>query len=85
MFNLKNLCLGILTISLITGSALAGPANKMLEDRLISSYLVLADLAKDGNEIAVSNKKTVYGFLSNEQKIFVDEIIATNLSNKNKI
>ena len=85
MFNLKNLFMGSLTVLFVTGHAFAGPANKVNEDHLIKSYLVVADLAKNGNEFAVSNKKTIYSFLNNGQRIIVDEIIAAQNVNYNKI
>lgn len=85
MFNLKNISLILLSILFLTGSAFAGPANKLNEDHLVKSYLVVAELAENGNEFAVSNKKTIYGFLNSNQKVLVDKIIAARKTVSNKI
>lgn len=85
MFNLKNISLILLSILFLTGSAFAGPANKLNEDHLVKSYLVVAELAENGNEYAVSNKKTIYGFLNSNQKVLVDKIIAARKTVSNKI
>ena len=85
MFNLKNISLILLSILFLTGSAFAGPANKLNEDHLVKSYLVVAVLAENGNEFAVSNKKTIYGFLNSNQKVLVDKIIAARKTVSNKI
>ncbi len=85
MFNLKNISLILLSSLFLTGSAFAGPANKLNEDHLVKSYLVVAELAENGNEFAVSNKKTIYGFLNSNQKVLVDKIIAARKTVSNKI
>ena len=85
MFNLKNIFLILLSTLFVSGSAFAGPANKLNEDRLVKSYLVVAELAENGNEFAVSNKKTIYGFLNSDQKVLVDKIIAAQKTVSNKI
>ena len=85
MFNLKNISLILLSILFLAGSAFAGPANKLNEDHLVKSYLVVAELAENGNEFAVSNKKTIYGFLNSNQKVLVDKIIAARKTVSNKI
>tara|TARA_B110000014_G_scaffold261684_1_gene253898 strand:+ start:1958 stop:2215 length:258 start_codon:yes stop_codon:yes gene_type:complete len=54
----------------------AGPANKMNADRLVNSYLIVEQLASDGNQNALSNKKTMYSFLNEDQKDLVNKIIS---------
>ena len=71
--------LGLFSVS----SVLAGPANKMNDDKLVNSYLVVEQLASDGNPNAVSNKKTMYSFLNEDQKKLVNKIIT--LRNENKV
>ena len=73
--------LGLFSIS----SAIAGPANKVNPDKLVNSYLVVEQLASDGNPNAVSNKKTMYSFLNQEQKNKVNKIITMKLDNKVKL
>ena len=85
MFNLKNITLGIITGALITGNALAGPANKVNEDHLVKSYMVISVLAKNGNRYAIGNKKTIYSFLNNDQRVIVDRLIASQRISNNKI
>ena len=81
MFILRNLVvlflLGLFSIS----SAFAGPANKANSDKLVNSYLVVEQLASDGNPNAVSNKKTMYSFLNEEQKKLVNKIITSRTTN----
>ena len=83
MYFLRNLAilfmLGLFSVS----SVLAGPANKMNDDKLVNSYLVVEELASDGNPNAVSNKKTMYSFLNENQKKLVNKIIT--LKNENKV
>ena len=85
MFNLKNISLILLSILFLAGSAFAGPANKLNEDHLVKSYSEVAELAENGNEFAVSNKNTIYGFLNSNQKVLVDKIIAARKMVSNKI
>ena len=70
--------LGLFSVS----SVLAGPANKMNDDKLVNSYLDVEELASDGNPNAVSNKKTMYSFLNEEQKKLVNKIITLRSENK---
>ena len=62
-------------------SVLAGPANKIHPDKLVNAYLVVEKLSSDGNVNAVSNKKTMYSFLNEDQKKLVNKIITLNKSN----
>lgn len=73
--------LGLFSLS----SAFAGPANKVNPDKLVNSYLVVEQLASDGNPNAVSNKKTMYSFLNQDQKNKVNKIITMKLDNKVKL
>ena len=62
--------------------------NKANTDKLVNSYLVVEQLASDGNSNAVSNKKTMYSFL-NEDKILVEietptEDVSNDLNNSDK-
>jgi hypothetical protein len=68
--------------SLFVGQAFSGPANKNNNDKLVNSYLIVEKLSRDGNANAVSNKKTMYSFLNQEQKNKVNKIITTKLDNK---
>ncbi len=73
----------LITLGLFSASSvLAGPANKMNDDKLVNSYLVVEELASDGNPNAVSNKKTMYSFLNEEQKKLVNKIITLRSENK---
>ena len=68
--------------SLFVGQAFSGPANKSNNDKLVNSYLIVEKLSRDGNANAVSNKKTMYSFLNQEQKNKVNKIITMKLDNK---
>jgi|TARA_B110000305_G_C19038993_1_gene447286 hypothetical protein len=68
--------------SLFVGQAFSGPANKSNNDKLVNSYLIVEKLSRDGNANAISNKKTMYSFLNQEQKNKVNKIITTKLDNK---
>lgn len=68
--------------SLFVGQAFSGPANKNNNDKLVNSYLIVEKLSRDGNANAVSNKKTMYSFLNQEQKNKVNKIITMKLDNK---
>ena len=68
--------------SLFVGQAFSGPANKSNNDKLVNSYLIVEKLSRDGNANAISNKKTMYSFLNQEQKDKVNKIITTKLDNK---
>ena len=68
--------------SLFVGQAFSGPANKNNNDKLVNSYLIVEKLSRDGNANAISNKKTMYSFLNQEQKNKVNKIITTKLDNK---
>jgi hypothetical protein len=68
--------------SLFVGQAFSGPANKSNNDKLVNSYLIVEKLSRDGNANAISNKKTMYGFLNQEQKNKVNKIITMKLDNK---
>ena len=73
----------LITLGLFSASSvLAGPANKMNDDKLVNSYLVVEELASDGNPNAVSNKKNMYSFLNEEQKKLVNKIITLRSENK---
>ena len=62
MFNLKNIFLILLSTLFVSGSAFAGPANKLNEDHLVKSYLVVAELAM-----------AVFNFVNNiKKKIIVN-------------
>ena len=63
-------------------SAFAGPANKVNPDKLVNSYLVVEQLASDGNPNAVSNKKTMYSFLNEDQRKLVNKIITLRKANR---
>ena len=43
--------------SLFVGQAFSGPANKINNDKLVNSYLIVEKLSRDGNANAISNKK----------------------------
>ena len=81
-----NMCKIIGLVSLFTLVTLmqsnAGPANKNNNDRLINSYLIVEELSRDGNLNAISNKKTMYSFLTQDQKDKVNKIITMKLNNK---
>ena len=81
MFILRSLVVLILLSLLSISSAFAGPANKANSDKLVNSYLVVEQLASDGNPNAVSNKKTMYSFLNEEQKKLVNKIITSRTTN----
>jgi len=83
MYFLRNLAVLIILGVFSVGSVLAGPANKMNDDKLVNSYLVVEELASDGNPNAVSNKKTMYSFLNEDQKKLVNKIIT--LKNENRV
>ena len=68
--------------SLFVGQAFSGPANKSNNDKLVNSYLIVEKLSRDGNANAMSNKKTMYSFLNQEQKNKVNKIITMKLDNK---
>ena len=68
--------------SLFVGQAFSGPANKSNNDKLVNSYLIVEKLSRDGNANALSNKKTMYSFLNQEQKNKVNKIITMKLDNK---
>ena len=68
--------------SLFAGQAFSGPANKSNNDKLVNSYLIVEKLSRDGNANAISNKKTMYSFLNQEQKNKVNKIITMKLDNK---
>ena len=71
--------------SLFVGQAFSGPANKNNNDKLVNSYLIVEKLSRDGNANAISNKKTMYSFLNQEQKNKVNKIITMKLDNKVKL
>ena len=71
--------------SLFVGQAFSGPANKSNNDKLVNSYLIVEKLSRDGNANAISNKKTMYSFLNQEQKNKVNKIITMKLDNKVKL
>ena len=68
--------------SLLVSQAFSGPANKSYNDKLVNSYLIVEKLSRDGNANAISNKKTMYSFLNQEQKNKVNKIITMKLDNK---
>tara|TARA_B100000945_G_scaffold252347_1_gene209182 strand:- start:483 stop:740 length:258 start_codon:yes stop_codon:yes gene_type:complete len=82
MYFLRNLALVFILGLFSISSVLAGPANKIISDKLINSYLVVEELASDGNLNAVSNKKTMYSFLNEEQKKLVNKVITLKRENK---
>ena len=71
--------------SLFVSQAFSGPANKSYNDKLVNSYLIVEKLSRDGNANAISNKKTMYSFLNQEQKNKVNKIITMKLDNKVKL
>lgn len=71
--------------SLFVSQAFSGPANKSNNDKLVNSYLIVEKLSRDGNANAISNKKTMYSFLNQEQKNKVNKIITMKLDNKVKL
>ena len=71
--------------SLLVSQAFSGPANKSKNDKLVNSYLIVEKLSRDGNANAISNKKTMYSFLNQEQKNKVNKIITMKLDNKVKL
>lgn len=81
----KNLCLVFLVSTFSISSVFAGPANKMESDKLVNSYLVVEKLASDGNLNAVSNKKTMYSFLNEDQKRLVNKIITLKNDNRSSL
>jgi len=81
----KNLCLVFLVSTFCISSVFAGPANKMESDKLVNSYLVVEKLASDGNLNAVSNKKTMYSFLNEDQKKLVNKIITLKNDNRSSL
>lgn len=83
MYFLRNLVVIVMLGLFAVNSALAGPANKINADKLVNSYLVVEELASDGNPNAVSNKKTMYSFLNEDQKKLVNKIIT--LRNENRV
>ena len=85
MFFLRNLSLLLLLISFSISGAFAGPANKTVADKLVNSYLVVEQLASDGNLNAVSNKKTMYSFLNEDQRKLVNKIITLRKANRVKL
>ena len=56
--------------------------GRSIRVRLINSYLIVEELSRDGNLNAISNKKTMYSFLTQDQKDKVHKIITMKLSNK---
>ena len=83
MYFLRNLALVFILGLFSISNVLAGPANKINADKLVNSYLVVEELASDGNPNAVSNKKTMYSFLNEDQKKLVNKIIT--LRNENRV
>jgi len=82
---LKSFSLVIVLCIFSISSAFAGPANKINPDKLVNAYLVVEKLASDGNSNAVSNKKTMYSFLNEDQKKLVNKIITLNNSNRSNL
>ena len=82
MFFLRNLAVLSLLGMFSIINAYAGPANKANTDKLVNSYLVVEQLASDGNSNAVSNKKTMYSFLNEDQKKLVNKIITLRKANR---
>tara|TARA_B110000091_G_C13582424_1_gene377038 strand:+ start:213 stop:470 length:258 start_codon:yes stop_codon:yes gene_type:complete len=81
--NIFKLLLAFSLFSLLfVGQAFSGPANKSNNDKLVNSYLIVEKLSRDGNANAISNKKTMYSFLNQEQKNKVNKIITMKLDNK---
>lgn len=76
----------LLTLSLFSilflSQVFAGPPHKSNYEQLINSYLIVEELSRDGNLNAISNKKTMYSFLTQDQKDKVIKIITTILGNK---
>jgi hypothetical protein len=71
-----------LFITIFISQAFAGPVNKSINDKLINSYLIVEELSRDGNVNAISNKKTMFSFLTQDQKDKVNKIITMKLDNK---
>ena len=85
MHTLRNFGLIVLLSISAISSSLAGPANKYTTDNLVNSYLIVEKLASDGNYNAVSNKKTMYSFLNEEQKKLVNKIITLKESGNSSL
>ena len=85
MYFLKNFCVAMIVTVFSISSVFAGPANKINPDKLVNSYLVVEKLASDGNLNAVSNKKTMYSFLNEDQKKLVNKIITLNKVNRSRL
>jgi hypothetical protein len=85
MHTLRNFGLIIILSIFSIGSSLAGPAINNNTDRLVNSYLIVEQLASDGNYNAVSNKKTMYSFLNEEQKKLVNKIITLKESGNSSL
>ena len=82
MYFLRSLAVIFLLGLFSLSSAFAGPANKVNPDKLVNSYLVVEQLASDGNPNAVSNKKTMYSFLNEDQRKLVNKIITLRKANR---
>jgi len=64
---MKKLFVTILLTTMFSFSSLAGPTGEKAFDPLINSYLIVSNLAKDGNINAIKSKALIYSFLSIEQ------------------
>ena len=67
------------------GQVVAGPAHKSDYDKLVNSYLIVEALSRDGNLNAISNKKTMYSFLTEEQKNEANKIISMRINDKTNL
>ena len=55
MYFLRNLVVVVMLGLFAVSSALAGPANKINADKLVNSYLVVEELASDGNPVSYTH------------------------------
>jgi len=67
------------------GQVVAGPAHKGDYHKLVNSYLIVEELSRDGNLNAISNKKTMYSFLTEEQKDKANKIISMRINDKTNL
>ena len=72
-------------ITIFLGQVVVGPAHKSDYDKLVNSYLIVEALSRDGNLNAISNKKTMYSFLTEEQKNEANKIISMRINDKTNL
>ena len=71
--------------TIFLGQVVACPAHKGDYHKLVNSYLIVEELSRDGNLNAISNKKTMYSFLTEEQKDKANKIISMRINDKTNL